>query len=77
MSAAVTYEPPRELDLCRRNIAGVEITRREHLPGFDSCTHIIVRRYVGDGAEGPDRARRMAAFVVRALKAAEERGDRP
>lgn len=73
----VTYDAPRELVMAARRIMGYEITRRVGPVPHDHVDTIIVRRYAGDQADGGDRARRVAAFIIRALEAAEARGDHP
>lgn len=78
MSEAVaTYDAPTEMHMASRRIMGYEIIRRVGPVPHDFVDHIIVRRYIGDQADCGERARRVAAFIIRALEAAETRGDRP
>ncbi len=74
---AATYDPPSELHMTSRRMMGYEIIRRVGPVPHDHVDHIIVRRYVGDQADCGARALRVAAFIVRAMQAAEARGDRP
>ncbi len=75
--SAATYDPVRELTPANRRIWGYEIIRRVGPVPHEFVDTIIVRRFAGDQADCGERARRVAAFIIRALEAAEARGDRP